>query len=192
MPVNELDIPPLWGNFVYHADKDLLAFSLLLKEGELPLGFYHGVQAIEKYMKALALSELDKKDIFNLFNTKGKSWIKTHDLNNLENHLPKNFIPSMKDLSDTLKRLMEFDQATRYPWVERTKGNGFSGSDIEIIAKICKEFRNALPVKDKKYPIDFYLSDKYYDNLNDAIKDSVSEYMRNFFKDWASQVKKID
>ena len=51
--------PPLLGNFVAHADEDMLAFGLLASADLYPQAFYHGTQAIEKYLKALCLSIID-------------------------------------------------------------------------------------------------------------------------------------
>ena len=51
LPCNHVFHPPLWGEFIAHADEDLLAFGLLIRGGLHTLAFYHGVQAIEKYLK---------------------------------------------------------------------------------------------------------------------------------------------
>ena len=51
--------PLLWGNFVYYADHDLLAFAWLYTDGLRVAGYYHATQAVEKYLKSIALSIID-------------------------------------------------------------------------------------------------------------------------------------
>jgi HEPN domain-containing protein len=50
---------PLWGNFIGYADWDLLAFGWLYLGGIRVPAYYHATQAVEKYLKALALSIID-------------------------------------------------------------------------------------------------------------------------------------
>jgi HEPN domain-containing protein len=70
--------PPLWGNFVDHADWDLLSFGWLYQGGLLVPAFYHATQAVEKYLKALTLSILDPNgEIETVLNNR---WLRTHDL----------------------------------------------------------------------------------------------------------------
>jgi hypothetical protein len=51
--------PPIWGSFILYADYDVLAFALLFQGGLHVASYYHATQAIEKYLKALALSIVD-------------------------------------------------------------------------------------------------------------------------------------
>jgi hypothetical protein len=69
---------PVWGNFVGYADEDLLSFGWLYF-GRLRLhAYYHIFQAVEKYLKALALS-VDDPDGTSL-TAKNLRWIKDHNL----------------------------------------------------------------------------------------------------------------
>jgi hypothetical protein len=144
--------PPLWGNFIFYADNDLLAFGLLVRGGQLPLGLYHGVQAIEKYLKALVLSIIDPCG--NQETPQTQQWIRTHDLEKLAKCCMQKF-PHYSDpaVIANLKRFGEFDQATRYPWVNRSLGNGFSPEDIPVIGNMCRQLRNDLPIILDDYPL---------------------------------------
>ena len=144
--------PPLWGNFVAYADDDLLAFGLLIRGGLLPLGFYHGVQAIEKYLKALVLSIMDPTGTQETPQT--QPWLRTHDLEKLAVRCRKSF-PDYGEpgVIANLKRFGEFDQATRYPWVDLALGNGFSSGDIPVIGDLCKRLRNDLPITLDNYKL---------------------------------------
>jgi HEPN domain-containing protein len=120
--------PPLWGNFIAHADEDLLAFGLLIRGRLHGLAFYHGVQAIEKYFKALVLSILDPAGTKETPST--QKWLKTHDLEKLANKCKDAFpFYGESGVLHNLKRFTEFDQASRYPWVEQVLGNGFSSDE---------------------------------------------------------------
>jgi HEPN domain-containing protein len=144
--------PPLWGNFVAYADNDLLAFGLLIRGGLMPLGFYHGIQAIEKYLKALVLSILDPAGTRETPQT--QRWLRTHDLEKLATECGETYaFYSEPNVAANLRRFTEFDQATRYPWVNRNLGNGFSGEDISVIAELCKRLRNDLPITIDNYKL---------------------------------------
>lgn len=144
--------PPLWGNFIAHADDDLLAFGLLIRGGLLPLGFYHGAQAIEKYLKALVLSIIDPAGTQETPQT--KPWLRTHDLEKLAVRCQQKFSHyADQAVIANLKRFAEFDQATRYPWVPRTLGNGFCSEDIPVIGELCKQLRNDLPISVDNYKL---------------------------------------
>ena len=106
--------PPLWGEFIAHADEDLLAFGLLIRGGLHTLAFYHGVQAIEKYLKALVLSILDPAGTKETPST--QQWLRTHDLEKLANKCKDAFpFYGESGVLDNLKRFTEFDQADPLP-----------------------------------------------------------------------------
>jgi hypothetical protein len=50
---------PLWGSFLFHADFDVMAFGWLLSGKLTDQALYHAIQAIEKYLKTLALTIVD-------------------------------------------------------------------------------------------------------------------------------------
>ena len=144
--------PPLWGNFIAHADEDLLAFGLLIRGGLYTLAFYHGVQAIEKYFKALVLSILDPAGTKETPLT--QKWLRTHDLGELADRCKDAFpFYGESDVLNNLKRFTEFHQPTRYPWVERVLGNGFCSDDISIIGDLCKQLRRDLPITRDDYKL---------------------------------------
>lgn len=144
--------PPLWGNFIAHADDDLLAFGLLVRGGLMTLGFYHGVQAIEKYLKALVLSIIDPAGTHAT--PKTQKWGGTHNLEKLAGQCQTKFpYYAEPGVIANLKRFTEFNEATRYPWVEQKLGNGFSGEDITVIGEMCKRLRQDLPISVDNYKL---------------------------------------
>ena len=143
--------PPLWGNFITHADEDLLALGLLMRGGLHTLAFYHGVQAIEKYLKALVLSILDPAGAKETSLT--QRWLKTHDLEILANECKDAFpFYGESGVLDNLKRFTEFDKVGRTS-VDQVLGNGFCSDDISIIGDLCKHLRCDLPITRDNYKL---------------------------------------
>lgn len=175
--------PPRWGNLVYHADHDFIAFGILLDAGLIVEGYYHGVQSIEKYLKALALTIYDPSQLKS--NEEWINWLKkySHNLEKLGNYCGSNF-PYFKEqnTNETLRRFSEFDQATRYPWVEKTLGKGFTGSDIPIFFNIIKNARNSLPILIDDYPLGIYVRGHHYENVNHKIDSPISQPIINSVK----------
>jgi HEPN domain-containing protein len=144
--------PPLWGNFIAYADQDLLAFGLLIQGGLLVPACYHGVQAIEKYLKALVLSILDPTGTTETPIT--RPTLKNHGLQTLAKQCNEtDTYYNQSDVIANLKRFEEFDQATRYPWVDQKLGNGFSSEDVQIISEMCKQLRTRLPIALDNYKL---------------------------------------
>jgi HEPN domain-containing protein len=144
--------PPLWGNFIAYADDDLLAFGVLIHGGLYVPAYYHGVQAIEKYLKALVLSILDPSGTIQTPIT--QPWLRTHNLEKLAIQCKDTHTYyTQSDAIANLRRLTEFDQGTRYPWADQILGNGFSGEDVQIISDMCKRLRNDLPIQRDDYKL---------------------------------------
>jgi hypothetical protein len=175
--------PPRWGNLVGHGDHDFIAFGLLIDAGLFVEGFYHGVQSIEKYLKALALTIYDPSQLKS--NEEWVKWLKkySHNLEKLGNFCGSKF-PYFTEtkINDSLKRFSEFDQATRYPWVEKTLGNGFSGRDIPIFFDIIKNARNSLPIIIDDYPLGIYVRGHHYENVNYKINGPIADPIINSVK----------
>jgi len=146
-------ISPIWGNLVYCADHDLLAFAWLFQGGLRVASYYHAAQAVEKYLKALALSIDDPHGATQTHQAQ-KRWLKTHDLGGLGLRCAESF-PYYGDLElqKSLKRFSEFDQSTRYPWVIRKLGNGFSSDDVPLFAEIVHRLRSDIPIAIDDYPL---------------------------------------
>lgn len=152
---------PLWGNFVYYADHDMLAFCLLAWGGLYLQAFYHGTQAIEKYLKALCLSIIDPLGTTDTPTT--QPWIRTHDLVKLARRCEQKFpYYGQPEFIAHLERIAEFDQATRYPWVLRKYGNGFTGADIPIFEEITHRLRNDIPIIVDDYPLGMEVRGGYF------------------------------
>ena len=159
--------PPLWGNFVFYADYDLLSFGLLMKGGLLVPAMYHGTQALEKYFKALALSIIDPQGITETF--AGNRWLRDHDLENFANRCGVQYPYYVQsDILDHLRRFSEYDQAARYPWVNQQHANGFSGRDIPVLEELVFHLRNDLPVVKDDYPLGMLVRGHHHLNPQSA------------------------
>jgi HEPN domain-containing protein len=144
--------PPLWGTFVYYADYDLLSFAWLYQGGLRVPGYYHATQAVEKYLKALALSIIDPTGATET--PRNKKWMHTHDLCELakrcENPHPYYGQPNVKT---QLQRFTEFDQLARYPWVKQNHGNGFNSADLPFYWDLVAHLRTDIPIELDDYPL---------------------------------------
>jgi HEPN domain-containing protein len=153
--------PPLWGNFVGHADQDFLAFGLLNAGGMFVLAAYHGTQAIEKYLKALALSIVDLPGTTATPVT--EPWIKTHNLEKLARRCGTKYpFYVQQNTLDLLKRFAEFDQLARYPWVEQNHGNGFTTADIPIFGDLILQLRKDIPISKDNYSLGIEVRGHYH------------------------------
>ena len=85
--------------------------------------FYHATQALEKYLKALALSIRDPAGITETA-LNNHRWIREHRLHEwarrCETHFP---FYAQPEIQARFKRFSEFDQAARYPWAQQKLGN---------------------------------------------------------------------
>ena len=144
--------PPLWGNFVFYADYDLLAFAFLYQGGLRLPAFYHGTQAAEKYLKALALSIIDPDGVTETPRT--AKWIRTHDLSKLAQRCESKYsFYSKAAIKTVLQRFTEFDQLARYPWVKQEYGNGFNSTDLDVFTELIHRLRNDIPIHLDDYPL---------------------------------------
>lgn len=143
---------PLWGNFIYHADYDVLAFSWLCHGGFLTQGYYHAGQAVEKYLKALALTIIDPDG--KTETALNNRWLHTHDLLKLAARCASSYrFYALPETIEWLLRFGEFDQAARYPWVRQAHGNGFDGSDMPRLFFLIQRLRTDVPIKLDDYPL---------------------------------------
>lgn len=138
--------PPLWGNFVAVADTDVLALACLWQNRLYLPAFYHGTQAIEKYLKALALSIIDPDGVREAPST--NPWLFKHPLCPLADRCKARY-PYYGEVSvqTNLRRFTEFDQAARYPWVEQKHGNGFATDDLPIFIEMIARLRSDIPIQ---------------------------------------------
>jgi HEPN domain-containing protein len=137
---------PIWGNFVAHADDDVLAFAWLLQGGLHVKSYYHAIQAIEKYLKGLALSIEDPTGRTHPYPIH-KRWLDDHNLARLARRCSKQFpYYGTAVVQATLERFSEFDQATRYPWVTQKLGNGFTSADVPVMVSFMHRLRNDIPI----------------------------------------------
>ncbi len=180
--------PPLWGNFVSYADEDILSIGMLCGGGLYLPAFYHATQAVEKYLKALILSIIDPNET-ELILEKYK-FLKTHNLLKLASRCESRYMyyADQKTIGNLIK-FSEYDQATRYPWVKRQHGNGFSSSDFAIFEEILIELRSDIPIDIDDYKLGIAVRGYHFaspdknENLNGPqIKDAVGNLRKIFIK----------
>ncbi len=158
---------PRWGSLLYHADYDFISCGVLFLNFLMVEGFYHSTQAIEKYLKVLAITIYDSnekksKDEWNKFLKKF-----SHNLKELGDYCSQKYpFYKQKDIINYLKRFSEFDQATRYPWIERNLGNGFSGDDVNVVFKLVKQLRNDIPIQTDDYPLGILIRGYHHHDEN--------------------------
>jgi HEPN domain-containing protein len=100
---------PLWGNFVAHADWHLLSFAWLFRGGLHVQSFYHATQAVEKYLKALALSIVDPDG--KTETVKNNPWLLSHSLERLASRCATQYAYyGQPEILTRLTRFSEFDR----------------------------------------------------------------------------------
>lgn len=113
-------------------------------------GFYHATQAVEKYLKALILSIVDPAGVSETALNNRYLW--THKLEALAKQCSHQYpFYGQADILARLKRFSEFDQAARYPWIERKLGNGFQSTDVPLFWEIIQHLRTDIPIKVDDY-----------------------------------------
>jgi HEPN domain-containing protein len=147
----------IWGSYIYHGDYDVLSFALLLQGGLLVPAYYHAAQAMEKYLKALALSIADPVGETHPI-PQHKRWLKGHSLTDLADRCKVRFpYYGEAGAQAALGRFSEFDKAARYPWERQTLGNGFAGADIPLICELLVHMRADIPITFDDYPLGIFV-----------------------------------
>jgi hypothetical protein len=148
---------PIWGNFVYHADYDVLAFAWLFQGGLHVASYYHATQALEKYLKGLALSIVDPAGTTHPYPS-NKRWLQDHNLARLADRCTQSFpYYGTSQVQASLKRFSEFDQLARYPWVQQALGNGFTSADVPFICELFLHLRTDIPLAKDDYPLGMFI-----------------------------------
>lgn len=175
-----------WGNFVRYADNDVLAFAVLFQSGLRVAGYYHGTQAIEKYLKALALV-IDPSGI----SASGvvARWLRTHDLSQLAERCEAKYpFYGQTRIKAKLKQFSEFDQCARYPWVEQKYGNGFdSGEFLPTFWELTRQLRNDIPMPVDNYPLGIGIREHYYRQANQEI----NQYLLQDLKEGVTALRSL-
>jgi HEPN domain-containing protein len=146
-----------WGPFVYRADSDLISFAWLHSGGLRVSGYYHATQAIEKYLKALALSVIDPDGAKKAALSK-RSWLREHDLFEIARQCAPQFPYYVQpEVTVKLERFSEFDKVARYPGIKQVHGNGFTSEDIPVIWDLIRRLRTDIPIPCDDYPLGMFV-----------------------------------
>jgi len=161
--------PPIWGNFIYYADYDVLAFALLFQGGLHVASYYHATQAIEKYLKALALSVVDPPGRTHPY-PQNKRWLQDHNLVRIAKRCADSFpYYGLAPVQTVLRKFSEFDQTTRYPWVEQNEANGFTSADIPMMCDLLLHLRNDIPITVDDYPLGIFIRGYHHNHPEIAV-----------------------
>ena len=145
----------MWGNFIGHADEDLIAAAILDTAGCWEAAYYHAQQAVEKYLKALAMAIADPDGTSNYDHH--KSWCEGrsgHDLVKLASRCSDaDHYYAQPETSALLAKVQEWATATRYPWVE-TQHYGKAPVDLRMIENVVARIRGRdLPIRRDDYKL---------------------------------------
>ena len=143
---------PKWGNYVYDGDNDMLTIGVLWEAELFVKAYYHAVQAIEKYLKAMALSVIDP--IGTIDSSKWR-WVRTHNLVHLAARCGPDPFYTDPATIDSLDHLTRYDQATRYSIVDAPVLRGFATADLPGVIALIKKIRMDLPLAVDNYPLGF-------------------------------------
>lgn len=153
--------PPLWGNFVYYADHDLLSMGVLAKAHLFEPSLFHAGQALEKYLKALILADKDPMGARETAET--QPWIQQHDLARLARRGLARFPHYSDFIPDPFNRIASFNTAMRYPWRDAKGSASFSvEKEIRLAGGIIERLRNDLPIQVDDYPLGIALRGRFH------------------------------
>jgi len=166
------EMKPRWGSLLYHADYDFIVFGVLLSKCLLTEAFYHSTQAVEKYLKVLALDIYDHDEAESI-----EEWEKFlkkhgHNLDKLGMYCSSKHSYYKESLViENLKKFTLFDQSTRYPWVQNEPVNGFCGSDASVFYELVQHLRNDIPIQTDDYPLGLLLRG-YHHKTNKPVRET--------------------
>jgi len=154
---------PIWSDFVFYGDHDLLAFSILYSGGMAVPSMFHASQTIEKYLKALALSihcpDDGPKTLEDFL------WLKSYDFGYLAQRCSAKFPYYLsQNTLDNLYRFARFDKVSRHPWFEQSYGSGFTSEDAPIFMDLVFHLRNDIPIVVDDFPLGLLV--RGYSQLN--------------------------
>ncbi len=129
---------------MYHADQDVLALAVLYDSGLIVPAMFHGAQAVEKYLKALALALTVPDE--HLRASGPPKWMWTHDLVQIADRCSPS-LPSYgtQGVRDKLGRFSTFNENARYPWSKSPSGFVLS-RDLDDLKELILRLRRDLPI----------------------------------------------
>ncbi|MFG6094816.1 hypothetical protein SPB21_12320 [Leptothoe sp. ISB3NOV94-8A] len=180
-----MNTPPHSGTFLAQADNDILSAAVLQHYDQWVHSLYHGVQAIEKYLKAkfIAFHEKRGENGYEVYN-QNKNFLKTHNIIKLWNKI-ESLEPSYKSFpwKQELPMLSEFDQLTRYPYVEQKVHNGMCSSDLELCLLVSLQVRPNTVIQQDNYPLARALRGYLMENPTDVKPTPAAQILKDYFPD---------
>jgi HEPN domain-containing protein len=176
---------PHSGSFLGKADTDILSAVVLQHYDQWIHSLYHGVQAIEKYLKAkfIALHESKGKNGYEVYK-QNERLLKTHNVLKLWNRV-ESLEPSYQSFpwKDELSMLSEFDQVTRYPYVEQKVGSGLCSSDLELCLLVALQVRPNTVIQQDNYPLAMALRGYQIEEPTDVKPTPAAQILKDYFPD---------
>lgn len=144
---------PVWGDLVFFADHDLLSFALLYSGGLAVPAMFHATQALEKYLKGLAVSLALTEPAHADKTLDDFIWLRTMDIGYLAQkcggRLP---FYRQQGILDNLYRFSRFDWVSRYPWMVQ-HCQGFTADDLNPFHELIHRLRNDIPIIIDDFPL---------------------------------------
>lgn len=176
---------PHSGSFLSKSDSDILSAVVLQHHDQWIHSLYHGVQSIEKYLKAkfIALHENQGENGYEVYK-KNEKFLKTHNIVKLWDKVEL-LEPSYQNFpwKEELSMLSEFDQATRYPYVEQKACNGMCSSDLELCLLVALQVRPNTVFRKDNYPLAMALRGYRIEDPADVKPTPAAQILKEYFPD---------
>lgn len=171
------DRQPVWSDLLFHADQELMSFALLYNAGLVIPSLFHAGQAIEKYLKALALSVNDPDSTSE--SPDSHLWLRTYDVGYLVQRCGSLY-PTYKEpeVLEYLYRFNHFEQISRFPWMEGSRKNPLTKKDIAAYFDIIKSLRNDVPIEEDDYPLALLIRGYRQKTPDEKISMSIADLQR--------------
>ena len=168
---------PVWSDLLFHADQELMSFALLYNGGLVGPSLFHAGQAIEKYLKALALSVNDPDSVGE--GPDSHLWLRTYDVGYLVQRCGAAY-PGYKEpeVLEYLYRFNHYEQISRFPWQEGSRKSPLSKKDIAAYFDIIRSLRNDVPIDEDDYPLALLIRGYRQKTPSEKISMSIADLQR--------------
>ena len=144
---------PTWGLYLAAGDDDVIDASLLMAQARFRAAYYHGAQAVEKYIKAAILgAENVPYDPIDANRAK-RARIKSHDVTNLLALAAGQGVQYAAGLGEQLVGISKLNETMRYPDSEGEPSVMDQERFTELFDRTVCELRGAFTIEHDRYPL---------------------------------------